>query len=201
MNNFVEAHSYLRSFQVSVAVKVLLGHCKNRTQFKLLQHTLVTMWRNNSYKKSIVSLIAHSLVDTASHCIPHTEEQRATIQLFQVMGSNLTQKPGHSPKAYPFTQCTLSTHRYQDHYFLGSRLVASCSMSKKTLRGIHSGNQEGDSEKASYVTASKGPEFLWKLLQTFEKAARKHNCCREVLTFSSSLHLNKVTCKEKPESC
>lgn len=78
------------------------------------------------------------------------------------MGSNLTQKPGHSPKACPFTQCTLSTHRNQEHYLLGSKLVASCSMSKNNVRGMHSGNQEVDSEKVtdSYVTASKGPELL-----------------------------------------
>lgn len=143
-------------------------------------HILVTMWRNNSYKKSIVSLTAHSLVDTASYCISHTEEQRATVQLFQVMGSNLSQKSGHSPKACPFTQCTLSTHRNPEHYFLGSKLVASCSMSKNNARGMYPGQQQGDSEKVtdSYVTASKGPELLWWFLQTFEKAARKQNCCR-----------------------
>lgn len=35
---------------------------------------------------------------------------------------------------------------------------------------MHSGNQEVDSEKVtdSYVTASKGPELLWKFLNIWE---------------------------------
>lgn len=49
------------------------------------------------------------LAGRASQYLSHTEGQRATVQLFQVKGSNPAQKPGHSPKACPFTQYTEHT--------------------------------------------------------------------------------------------
>lgn len=123
-----------------------------------------------------------SLAGRVSQCRPHTEGQRAIAQLFQVKGSNLTQKPGHSPRACPFTQHIMSTHRNQEHSFPGSRLVASCSITKNNVRRMQSGKQEEDSEKVteSYVTASRSSMLLKlkKFLQNFEKKVTKQNCWR-----------------------
>lgn len=47
--NFIVAHNYLCSFQVSVAVKILLGHCKDRIQFKLLNATVIQRLNATAY--------------------------------------------------------------------------------------------------------------------------------------------------------
>lgn len=150
-------------------------------------------------------LIAHSLLDITSYCTPHKEVERGTVQLFQVKGSSLAQKPGHSPKACPFTQYALSTHRNLEHIFLGSRLVASYSITnimrgecvqatKRTLRR----SQSAMSLQAGVLNSSALLK-LKKFLQTFERWQQSRTVVEEILSFSRSLYLNnKVTRKEKP---
>lgn len=137
-------------FSIHFTVGIPLWRCKGWTKLKQLKTArTVTAWRSNMcWEPRSTHLPAQSLADSFTL---RTAREAATAQLPWVKGSDPAQRHGHTPKARPLTQDTMSTHRNQEKIFL----ALGCSITKNNVREcIQASRTRTEKVTDSYVTAS-----------------------------------------------
>lgn len=160
INNFAIVHDYLCSFQVSFGIMILLRQNKIQvTKDAMQQCEEITA----IVRKVWCSSLAGSFIVHASH---RGVESNSTV----ISGQG--QQPYSEARAQSKSMPVYTVHTTQEHNFLGSRLVASCSITKNNVRGMYSGKQVGEPEKVteSYVTANRSSALL--KLKSFYKPLR-----------------------------